>query len=102
MTTGRGDKTSPNGAAPPRVAAIVPVYRAGFLADALRSIMSQTRVPDEVIVVDDGSPDRAEVARAIEPFGDRITVIRQPNLGAAAARNRGLRATTAEFVALLD
>jgi glycosyltransferase involved in cell wall biosynthesis len=85
-----------------RVAAIVPVYRATYLASALQSILRQTRPPDEIIVVDDGSPDQAELARAVAGCGDAITLIRQPNQGAAAARNRGIAATTADFVALLD
>jgi glycosyltransferase involved in cell wall biosynthesis len=85
-----------------RVAVIVPLYRASYLEHALRSVLAQTRCPDEVIVVDDGSPDRAEIERAIAPFGNRITLIRQSNQGAAAARNRGIAATTAEFIAMLD
>ena len=93
-------------AAPPmargRVAAVIPVYGAGFLAQALRSVMRQTRPPDEIIVVDDGSPDRAEVVATVAPFGNRVTLIEQPNRGAAAARNRGMAATNAEYVALLD
>lgn len=85
-----------------RVAAVIPVYGAGFLAQALQSVMRQTRPPDEIIVVDDGSPDRAEVVATVAPFGNRVTLIEQPNLGAAAARNRGMAATNAEYVALLD
>jgi glycosyltransferase involved in cell wall biosynthesis len=85
-----------------RVAAVIPVFRAGFLADALRSVMRQTRPPDEVIVVDDGSPDREAIAAAVASFGNRVRLIEQPNQGAAAARNRGMAATTAEYVALLD
>jgi glycosyltransferase involved in cell wall biosynthesis len=85
-----------------RVAAIVPVYRGAYLADALRSVFAQTRRPDEVLVIDDGSPDQDALSAAIAPYGSQIRLIRQPNLGAAAARNRGIEATTAEFVALLD
>jgi glycosyltransferase involved in cell wall biosynthesis len=85
-----------------RIAVIVPLYRATYLEQALRSVLAQTRRPDEIIVIDDGSPDRAEIARALAPFGNRVTLIRQPNQGAAAARNRGIAATQAEFIALLD
>src|SRR6186713_2221545 len=85
-----------------RVAAVIPVFRAGFLVPALQSVMRQTRPPDEVIVVDDGSPDRAEIAAAVARFGNRVTLVEQANLGAAAARNRGMTATNAEFIALLD
>lgn len=85
-----------------RIAAIIPVYRAMFLTDALRSVFAQTRPPDEVLVVDDGSPDQAALAAALEPYDGRVTVLRQQNQGAAAARNRAIDATDAEFIALLD
>jgi glycosyltransferase involved in cell wall biosynthesis len=84
------------------VAVVVPVYLAGFLSKALESVMRQSRQPDEVIVVNDGSPDRDAIAAAVAPYGERITLLEQNNEGAAAARNRGMCATTAEYVALLD
>jgi glycosyltransferase involved in cell wall biosynthesis len=85
-----------------RVAAVIPVHRATFLAEALESVFAQTVQPDDVVLVDDGSPDQAELMRAIAPHSSRVTLLRQENLGAGAARNHGLRATTAEFVGLLD
>jgi glycosyltransferase involved in cell wall biosynthesis len=85
-----------------RVAVIVPMFGAHYIEHALRSVLAQTRRPDEIIVVDDGSPDRAGVTRALAPFGNRITLIRQVNQGAAAARNRGIAATSAEYIAMLD
>jgi glycosyltransferase involved in cell wall biosynthesis len=85
-----------------RIAVVIPVYRAAFLADALQSVFTQTRPPDEVIVIDDGSPDQAQLQRALAAYASRVTVIAQPNAGAAAARNAGLRASTADLVAFLD
>jgi glycosyltransferase involved in cell wall biosynthesis len=85
-----------------RVAVIVPAYRATFLAEALESVFTQSRPADEVIVVNDGSPDRTELMQAIAPYAGRLTLLSQENLGAGAARNHGLRATTAEFIGLLD
>ena len=76
-----------------RVATVIPVYRAHFLADCLASVFAQTRQPDRVIVVDDGSPERATIERAVMPYGDRVTLIRQVNRGAGAARNRGILAS---------
>jgi glycosyltransferase involved in cell wall biosynthesis len=93
------DDTSPSRG---RVAAVIPVFRAGFLVEALQSVMRQTRPPDEVIVVNDGSPDREAVAAAVASFGTMVRLLEQPNQGAAAARNRGIAETTAEYVALLD
>ena len=85
-----------------RVAVIIPVYRAHYLAEALDSVFMQTRPADEVIVVDDGSPDRDQLQQAIAPYGSGIVVLRQANRGAGAARNRGIAAASAPLVAFLD
>jgi glycosyltransferase involved in cell wall biosynthesis len=85
-----------------RVAVIVPVYRASFLAEALASVFTQSRPADEVVVIDDGSPDIELLSQAVAPYGDRVKLLHQPNSGAAAARNTGLAAATADFVAFLD
>lgn len=82
------------------VSAIIPVYNGEpWLADALRSIASQTRPADEVIVVDDCSTDRsAEIARA-----HGALVVHQPvNRGEGAARNAGIRAARGDAIAWLD
>jgi glycosyltransferase involved in cell wall biosynthesis len=85
----------------PTVSVIVPAYRAaGFIGRAVNSLLAQTRQPDEIVVVDDGSPD--DTARALKPFGDRVRLIRQANGGAASARNRGIDETTGELIACLD
>ncbi len=85
-----------------RIAVVIPVFRAHYLADCLASVFAQTVSPDQVIVVDDGSPDRAEITAAVAPFGDRVTLLRQENLGAGAARNNGIRHADADLIAFLD
>lgn len=85
-----------------RVAVVIPVYRARFLAQALESVFLQSRPVDEVIVVDDGSPDQRELQLALAPYGGRVRLLRQSNQGAAAARNAAIAATRAPLVALLD
>jgi glycosyltransferase involved in cell wall biosynthesis len=84
----------------PCVAVIIPCFNQGaFLGEALRSVLDQSPKPDEVIVVDDGSTDdTAAVARSFP----EVRYIRQQNRGSAGARNTGLAASTAEFVAFLD
>ena len=89
-------------AAPSRVAVIIPVYRARYLGEALESVFFQSLTPDEVIVIDDGSPDQEDIERALAPFAGRVRLLRQTNQGAGAARNAGIRATSAELIALLD
>jgi glycosyltransferase involved in cell wall biosynthesis len=85
-----------------RVAVIIPVYHARFLAAALESVFAQSRLPDEVIVVNDGSPDEGILRRALVPYRPRVRLIEQPNQGPAAARNTGVNASTADLIALLD
>lgn len=86
----------------PRIAVIIPVYRAHYLADCLESVFTQTLPPDQVIVIDDGSPDGPVIDKAVAPYGERLTLLRQPNLGAGAARNRGVYHADADLIAFLD
>lgn len=90
-------RRSPREPAP--VTAVIPAYnRERLVAEAIRSVRSQTVPVAEILVVDDGSTDRtAEVARSLG-----ACVIRQPNQGVSAARNAGIRAASQEWVALLD
>ncbi len=83
------------------VGVIIPTYnRADLLKEALESVLAQTRVPEQVIVVDDGSTDHTwEMLRG---YGPPVVAIRQPNRGRSAARNVGLACCTADFVCFLD
>ena len=76
-----------------RIGVIVPTYNRGAIVlDALESIAAQTRPPDRVVVVDDGSTDdtaervTAWIGSNTRPF--QIDLVRQPNAGVSAARNR--------------
>jgi len=89
--------------ASPLVSVIIPAYNvAQFIAETLDSVFAQTFTNFEVIVVNDGSPDTDQFERALEPYLDRITYLKQENLGASVARNAGLLAARGEFVAFLD
>jgi len=85
-----------------RVAVIIPVYAAEFLSQAVESVMGQTRPPDEVVLIDDGSPDQATIQAVESAWGSRLKVLHQANSGAGAARNAGIAATTADWIAFLD
>jgi glycosyltransferase involved in cell wall biosynthesis len=83
------------------VSVVIPTLnRAELLPRALESVFTQSRPPEEVIVVDDGSTDgTGELVRA--RFG-AARYLSQSHAGVSAARNRGIRAATGEWVALLD
>ncbi len=83
----------------PRIAAVIPAFNAArYIRSAIASAQGQKRPPDEIIVVDDGSvDDTAAIAAALG-----VRVIRQANAGPGAARNAGISATGAEWIALLD
>jgi glycosyltransferase involved in cell wall biosynthesis len=82
------------------VSVIVPTYNSGrFLGEAIDSILAQTVVPDQIIVVDDGSTDDTEQVMARYP---QVEYIRQANGGVSSARNAGLDAARGDFVTFLD
>lgn len=87
---------------PPTVSAIITTYNyAQFITAAIESVLHQTRRPDEIVVVDDGSTDQtAELVAAYAPQGVRY--VHKANGGAGSARNRGLRETTGDLVTFLD
>ncbi len=80
---------------------VIPAYNCGkYIGRAVDSVLSQSRMPDEVIVVDDGSDDNtADVAGG---YGEKVRLIRQDSAGASAARNAGIEAANAEWIAFLD
>ena len=87
----------------PIVSVIIPAYQAsGDIGDALASVFAQTFTSFEVIVVNDGSPDTAELEAALDRFRDRTRYLVQPNRGAGGARNAGILAARGRYIALLD
>jgi glycosyltransferase involved in cell wall biosynthesis len=85
----------------PTVAVIIPTYnRAHLLVQALESVLKQSRPPDEILVVDDGSSDAT--ADALVEYKNRIQYLRKPNGGLPSALNYGLAATDADYISILD
>ena len=85
----------------PFVSVIIPTYNsAEFLGQAIDSVLEQTFLDFEIIIVDDGSTDRTPEVAA--QYSDHITYIRQPNGGNAAARNRGLAEARGRWLCFLD
>lgn len=88
---------------PPSFDVVMPLYnKRTYVEDAIRSALAQTGL-HELIVVDDGSTDgSAEQVEELAREDARLRLLRQPNAGVSAARNRGVRASTADYVAFLD
>lgn len=85
----------------PLVSVVVPVYNQGeFVRSAIESVLAQGYSPLELIVIDDGSTD--DTPDVLRGYAGRAEVIRQDNRGAAAALNRGIRATGGSLVCWLS
>lgn len=83
------------------VSVVIPSYnRADLLPFTLEAVLGQTAPAREVIVVDDGSSDCTQAV--VGQYGSRVKVIRIENSGSIVARNVGLRAATAPWVAFCD
>lgn len=84
-----------------RLSVIIPTFnRAVLLGHTLGNLLEQSRPPDEIIVVDDGSTDDTELL--VRSLSSSIKFIRQSNQGPGAARNAGLRVATGDFVQFQD
>ena len=83
------------------ISVVIPVYNGEeFIEETITSVINQTVLPHEIIVVDDGSTDRsAEIAAQ---FGDRVTLIKQENQGRVISRKTGIEFASGNWVALLD
>lgn len=86
----------------PAVSIVIPVYnRADLVVRAIRSVLNQTLVDFEIVVVDDGSTDNT--ATAVESIDDkRIRLVRKSNGGVSSARNTGIQNARSELIAFLD
>lgn len=88
----------------PLISVIVPVYKVEkYLDQCIRSITQQTYQNLEIILVDDGSPDRTgQICDEYAARDSRVQVIHKPNGGVGAARNDGLDAATGQWVIFCD
>jgi glycosyltransferase involved in cell wall biosynthesis len=84
------------------ISVVIPTYnRAPVIERAIKSVLAQSRPPDEVIVVDDGSADGTR--KIIEAkYGGLVKYVYQDNRGVSHARNVGIKLATGNWIALLD
>lgn len=88
----------------PLISVIVPIYLIDkYLGICIESIIKQTYSNLEIILVDDGSPDRCpEICDLYASKDDRIKVIHKENGGLVSARKAGLLASTGEYISYVD
>jgi glycosyltransferase involved in cell wall biosynthesis len=85
----------------PRISVVMPAFNAApFITETLKSVLDQTIIDVEVIVVDDGSTDGTR--ERISGYGDRVRLLHQDRGGAAKARNLGVGHARGEWIAFLD
>ena len=88
------------------ISVVIPAYQAAdYIADTLASVASQTLLPHELIVVDDGSMDAT--FEVVEGFAIKhphlvIHLVREPHCGPGAARNIGVKKASSFWIAFLD
>lgn len=86
----------------PCVSVIMPVYNVqAYVAEAIQSVLDQTFIDFELIIVDDGGTD--DSIAICKSFDDsRIRIVHQENRGLAGARNSGIAEARGRFIALID
>lgn len=86
---------------PVRVTALVPTYnRAQYLRECLDSLLKQSRKPDQIVVIDDGSTDETE--SIVSRYGDQVQYIKKINGGKSSALNLGLTYATGDLIWICD
>ena len=87
-----------------KISIIVPVYKVEkYIERCINSILNQTFTDFELILVDDGSPDRCgAICDNYSKIDKRIKVIHKKNEGLSEARNVGIKVSTGEYIAFVD
>ena len=86
------------------ISVIVPIYKVEkYLCQCLDSIVNQTYRDLEILLIDDGSPDKCgEICEEYAKKDSRINVFHTENKGLSAARNLGLREAKGEYIGFVD
>ena len=87
-----------------KVSIVVPIYNVEkFIEKCVKSLLHQDYKNIEIILVDDGSPDRSgEIIDSLKQGDQRVVVIHQANNGVSSARNAGLSVATGDYVTFVD
>ncbi len=88
---------------PVLVSVVIPAYRcAQYIVQGIESVLNQSFANHEILVVNDGSPDTAELEAALAAYAGRIRYFKQSTKGPSGARNTGIRNAFGKYVAFLD
>lgn len=86
------------------ISVIIPVYNVqDYISDCLDSLLNQKTSFDEIVIIDDGSTD--ESGAICEAYADKYSIIsyyKQKNMGAAKARNKGVKLSKGDYVCFVD
>ncbi|WP_400078913.1 glycosyltransferase [Winogradskyella sp. R77965] len=87
-----------------KISVIIPVYKVEeYLNRCIDSIINQTYKNLEIILVNDGSPDKSgEICDSYTSIDDRVIVIHKENEGSSCARNAGLDVATGDYISYVD
>lgn len=88
----------------PKISVIIPVYNVeNYLKKSVDSVLNQTLIDIEVILIDDGSSDNSpSICDDYKAKDSRVKVIHKENAGVSSARNDGLKIATGQFVTFVD
>ncbi|HTH95821.1 MAG TPA: glycosyltransferase family A protein [Stellaceae bacterium] len=97
MVVGQPDEATPS------IAVVIPTYnRAHTILRSIESVLAQSLQPAEIIIVDDGSSDGTLDLLRAQPYAGRLKLVQRQNGGGPAARNSGIEAASADWIAFLD
>ena len=87
-----------------QVSVIVPIYNAEkYLVETLNSVITQSLINIEIICIDDGSTDNSpNIIQKYSQLDKRFVFIKQKNIGAGKARNKGINSSRGKFISFLD
>ena len=87
-----------------KVSIIVPVYNnEKYVKKCITSLLSQTEIDIEIIIIDDGSTDDSfKVCEELSKIDNRIVLIHQENAGVSSARNKGIQVAKGDYIGFVD
>ncbi|MGT2896310.1 glycosyltransferase family 2 protein [Streptococcus entericus] len=86
------------------ISVIIPVFKVEeYIEDCINSVLAQTYTNLEILIVDDGSPDKSiELAKKMTKDDSRVRYLVKPNGGLSDARNMGIKEAKGEFITFID